>query len=86
MAVRMIGMIGVSPPRSNATLHVIEGALSPNYVAEAAHTARGSRSIWCWWATHRHPPKAFWSRFMPPRIPSASDIWSDTWAGFVRRR
>ncbi len=43
MAVRMIGMIGVTPPRSDATLHVIEGALSPNYVAEAAraHEAAG---------------------------------------------
>src|SRR3974377_2094940 len=33
---RVIGMIGVTPPTSAATLHVIEGGLSPNYVAEAA--------------------------------------------------
>jgi alkanesulfonate monooxygenase len=32
----MIGMIGVTPPRSDATLHVIEGRLSPGYVTEAA--------------------------------------------------
>src|SRR6201987_1907637 len=38
-----IGMIGVTPPKSAATLHVIEGGLSPNYVAEAAraHEAAG---------------------------------------------
>ena len=29
-------MIGVTPPRSDATLHVIEGSLSPGYVTEAA--------------------------------------------------
>src|ERR1700691_6219738 len=38
MSVRIIGMIGVSPPASDATLHVIEGGLSPNYVSEAART------------------------------------------------
>src|ERR1700686_4094363 len=36
MPVRIIGMIGVTPPRSDATLHVIEGGLSPGYVTEAA--------------------------------------------------
>ena len=36
MPVRIIGMIGVTPPSSDATLHVIEGGLSPNYVTEAA--------------------------------------------------
>src|SRR6202167_1456779 len=36
MSVRIIGMIGVTPPRSDATLHIIEGGLSPGYVAEAA--------------------------------------------------
>src|SRR5579862_230473 len=36
MPVRLIGMIGVSPPQSDATLHIIEGGLSPGYVAEAA--------------------------------------------------
>jgi len=43
MPVRIIGMIGVTPPRSNATLHVIEGGLSPAYVSEAAraHEASG---------------------------------------------
>jgi len=40
---RIIGMIGVTPPRSDATLHVIEGGLSPGYVTEAAraHEASG---------------------------------------------
>ena len=43
MPIRIIGMIGVTPPRSDATLHVIEGGLSPGYVAEAAraHEAAG---------------------------------------------
>jgi alkanesulfonate monooxygenase len=43
MPVRIIGMIGVAPPKSDATLHVIEGGLSPNYVVDAAraHEASG---------------------------------------------
>jgi alkanesulfonate monooxygenase len=43
MPVRIIGMIGVTPPQSDATLHVIEGGLSPGYVTEAAraHEASG---------------------------------------------
>src|ERR1700676_3022763 len=43
MTVRIIGMIGVTPPRSDATLHVIEGGLTPAYVSEAAraHEASG---------------------------------------------
>src|SRR6201984_1070381 len=39
---RVIGMIGVTPPQSAATLHVIEGGLSPNYVAEAARAHENS--------------------------------------------
>jgi alkanesulfonate monooxygenase len=36
-------MIGVTPPSSDATLHVVEGGLSPGHVAEAAraHDASG---------------------------------------------
>jgi alkanesulfonate monooxygenase len=43
MSVRIIGMIGVTPPKSDATLHVIEGGVSPAYVVEAAraHEAAG---------------------------------------------
>ena len=43
MPIRVIGMIGVTPPSSDTTLHVIEGGLSPNYVVEAAraHEASG---------------------------------------------
>jgi alkanesulfonate monooxygenase len=43
MPVRIVGMIGVSPPKSDATLHVIEGGLSPAYVVDAAraHEASG---------------------------------------------
>jgi alkanesulfonate monooxygenase len=43
MPVRIIGMIGVTPPSGDATLHVIEGGLSPGYLAEfaRAHDAAG---------------------------------------------
>src|SRR6266852_62824 len=36
MPVRIIGMIGVTPPSSDATLHVIEGDLSPGYLTDFA--------------------------------------------------
>src|SRR5260370_16928457 len=36
MPVRIIGMIGVTPPSSDATLHVIEGGLSPGYLTDFA--------------------------------------------------
>src|SRR5215813_12304208 len=42
MPMRVIGMIGVTPPQSAATLHVIEGGLSSNYVAEAASAHENS--------------------------------------------
>src|SRR5579863_5713518 len=42
MPIRIIGMIGVTPPSSDATLHVIEGGLSPNYVVEAARAHEAS--------------------------------------------
>src|SRR6202042_3422670 len=43
MPIKIIGMIGVTPPSSDATRHVIEGGLSPGYVADAAraHEASG---------------------------------------------
>src|SRR6201985_1291796 len=36
MPVKIIGMIGVAPPSGEATLHVIEGGLSPAYLTEFA--------------------------------------------------
>ena len=36
MPVKIIGMIGVASPSSKASLHVIEGGLSPPYLAEFA--------------------------------------------------
>ena len=42
MPVRIIGMIGVTPPQSDATLHIIEGGLSPAYVTEAARAHEAS--------------------------------------------
>src|SRR5436309_13118087 len=36
MPVRIIGMIGVTPPSNDATLHVIEGGLSPSYLTQFA--------------------------------------------------
>src|ERR1700694_916033 len=43
MPVRIVGMIGVTPPSSDATLHVIEGGLSPAYLTQfaRAHDAAG---------------------------------------------
>ncbi len=43
MPVRILGMIGVTPPKSDATLIIIEGALSPDYIVESAraHEAAG---------------------------------------------
>jgi alkanesulfonate monooxygenase len=43
MPVRILGMIGVTPPASDAQLIIIEGALSPDYVAASAraHEAAG---------------------------------------------
>jgi len=36
MPARIIGMIGVTPPSGEATLHVIEGGLSPDYLTQFA--------------------------------------------------
>jgi hypothetical protein len=36
MPVKIIGMIGVTPPSNEASLHVIEGGLSPSYLTEFA--------------------------------------------------
>ena len=43
MPVRILGMMGVTPPTSDATLIIIEGALSPEYIVESAraHEAAG---------------------------------------------
>jgi alkanesulfonate monooxygenase len=43
MPVRVIGMIGTAPPTSDATLHVLEGGLSPDHVTQfaRAHEAAG---------------------------------------------
>lgn len=43
MPIRIIGMIGVTPPASDTQLIIIEGALSPDYVIEyaRAHEAAG---------------------------------------------
>ncbi|MCX7202531.1 MAG: LLM class flavin-dependent oxidoreductase, partial [Burkholderiales bacterium] len=37
MPVRVIGMIGVDPPKGN-TLHVIAGGISPGFLAQFAQT------------------------------------------------
>ena len=42
MPIKIIGMIGVTPPSSDATLHVIEGGLSPGYVVDAARAHEAS--------------------------------------------
>jgi hypothetical protein len=42
MPIKIIGMIGVAPPSSKASLHVIEGGLSPSYLTEFAR-GQGNR-------------------------------------------
>src|SRR5579864_214585 len=42
MPIRIIGMIGVTPPSSKASLHVIEGGLSPAYLTEFARAHDGA--------------------------------------------
>jgi alkanesulfonate monooxygenase len=43
MPVRVVGMIGTTPPAGDATLHVLEGGLAPDYVVAfaRAHDAAG---------------------------------------------
>src|SRR5262245_954535 len=43
MPVRVIGMIGVAPPKGDASLHVIRGGLSPDYLTafSRAHEQAG---------------------------------------------
>src|SRR5437016_3042709 len=36
MPVRIVGMIGVTPPSNDTMLHVIEGGLSPSYLTQFA--------------------------------------------------
>src|ERR1700686_5771109 len=36
MPIKIIGMIGVAPPSSKTSLHLIEGGLSPSYLTEFA--------------------------------------------------
>ena len=42
MPVRIVGMIGVTPPSNDTTLHVIEGGLSSSYLTQ-------------FWTAYRHP-------------------------------
>jgi len=42
MPMRIVGMIGVTPPASDTQLIVIEGALSPDYVVEFAQAHEGA--------------------------------------------
>jgi alkanesulfonate monooxygenase len=43
MPVRVVGMIGVTPPTKSASLLIIEGGIDPDYVVSAAqaHEAAG---------------------------------------------
>jgi alkanesulfonate monooxygenase len=78
MPVRIIGMIGVTPPRSDTTLHVIEGGLSPSYVTEAAHAheVSGFDLVLVGYS----------SSSAPPNTRSASVISSRTGPASSRRR
>jgi hypothetical protein len=64
MPVRIIGMVSVTPPSSDASLHVIEGGLSPVYLAEFARAHDAAGFIWRLWAIH-HQRRGSWSPCTP---------------------
>ena len=74
MPARIIGMIGVAPPGGEATLHVIEGGLSPAYLAEfaRAHDRAGFDMVLVGYSSSS--AEGFWSRFMRRRKRSGSAI------------
>ena len=74
MPMRVIGMIGGTPPTSAATLHVIEGGLSPNYVAEAARAHEASDFDLVLVGYSSSSAEAFWLLCMRRRAPSNSVI------------
>jgi len=43
MPLQVIGMIGVAPPADDATVHIIDGGVSPDYLVEfsQAHDRAG---------------------------------------------
>ena len=51
MPVRIIGMIGVTPPARSATLLVIEGAISPPFIVDfaQAHEAADFDMVLVWY-------------------------------------
>ena len=75
MPVRIIGMIGVTPPSGEASLHVIEGGLSTDYLTQFARAHDDAASTWRWSATARRRPRASWSRCTPPTTRSNSASW-----------
>ena len=42
MPVRIIGMIGVTPPADEATVHIITGGVSPEYLVQFARAHEAS--------------------------------------------
>jgi len=79
-------MIGVTPPTSDAALHVIEGGLSTSYLTQYARAHDEAALISHWSATARRPLKASWSRFMPPRTRRSSAISSRIGRDLLHRR
>jgi RNA-directed DNA polymerase len=83
MPVKIIGMIGVTPPSNKASLHVIEGGLSPSYLTEFARAHVAPGSTWCWWAIRPRPQKVFCAVISP--IPAnvylhyVFDLWAHRW-------
>ena len=45
MPVRVIGMIGVAPPGSEATVHIIKGGISPAYLKSYAQAHDEGRRV-----------------------------------------
>jgi hypothetical protein len=72
MPVRIVGMIGVTPPRSDAALHVIEGGLSPSYLTQFARAHDDAGFDLASSAAPRRPQEGCSSRFTLPRTQSSS--------------
>ena len=72
MPVRIVGMIGVTPPDTQATLHVIEGGLSSSYLVQiaCAHDHAGFDLALVGYTSS--PRKGSWSRFTRRRKQNSS--------------
>jgi hypothetical protein len=74
MPVRIVGMIGVTPPNNDTTLHVIEGGLSPSYLAQFARAHDEADFDLALVGQPHRRPRASSLPFMRPDTPTGSAI------------